>query len=37
MMSFPSKERIEGKVTAGYLKKPIDKEFTATKEKILKM
>ena len=35
--AFPKKDRIEGKVTAEYLKKPIDKEFTATKEKILKM
>ena len=35
--AFPSKDRIEGKVTAEYLKKPIDKEFISTKEKILKM
>lgn len=35
--AFPKEERIEGKVISEYLKKPIDKEFTATKEKILKM
>jgi large subunit ribosomal protein L18 len=35
--AFPKKDRIEGKVMAEYLKKPVDKEFTTVKEKILKM
>lgn len=35
--AFPKDERIEGKTISEYLKKPIDKEFMAVKEKILKM
>lgn len=35
--AFPKIERIEGKVVAEYLKKPVDKEFITVKEKILKM
>ena len=35
--AFPKIERIEGKVMAGHLKKPVDKEFMTVKEKILKM
>ncbi|MFA5746339.1 MAG: 50S ribosomal protein L18 [archaeon] len=35
--AFPTKDRIEGKTMAEYLKKPVDKEFTIVKEKILKM
>jgi len=35
--AFPSKERIEGAVFAKHLNKPVDKEFTEVKGKILKM
>jgi len=35
--AFPTKERIEGKTMAEYLKKSVDKEFAVAKEKILKM
>jgi large subunit ribosomal protein L18 len=35
--AFPKQDRIEGKVIAGHLKKPVDKDFMAVKEKILKM
>jgi len=35
--AFPNDDRIQGKILAGYLKKPVDKEFVVVKEKILKM
>ncbi len=35
--AFPQKDRIEGKVISGHLKKPVDKDFVTVKEKILKM